>query len=172
MESRARKVSGLRNFDLAARRVAAYAVSAILASLIYVVWLTISIRFGDAGTTHNGLVFGFEFALFFLFAAGFALALLLMTIPWAIAVWVQLKTRWDGRIYFPGVGALLVFTLGCAAASISPKPLWVEDQTFLEGAAITAQRQGLCLLVCGIAFGACYWWLERQIRAKFVTSPD
>jgi hypothetical protein len=32
------------------------------------------------------------------------------------------KTQWDGRIYFPAVGGLLVFTLGCAAASISPKP--------------------------------------------------
>jgi Catalase len=76
------------------------------------------------------------------------------------------KTQWDGRIYFPAVGGLLVFTLGCAAASISPKPLFIEDQTFLEGAVITAQRQGPCLLISGIAFGACYWWLERRIRAS------
>jgi hypothetical protein len=166
MESRAGKVSRLRNFDLATRRVAAYAVSAILASLIYVVWLTVSIAFGGVGATHPGLIFGLEFALFFLFAGGFAPALLLMTVPWAVAVWAHFKIRWDGRIYFPGVGALLVFTLGCTAASISPTPLWMEDQTFLEGAVIAAERQGVCLLLCGIVFGACYWWLERQIRAR------
>lgn len=157
-------VSNLRRFHLA-RRVANYAVSAILASLIYVVWLTVSITFGGGETTHSGLLFGLGFASVFLFVGGFALALLLMIVPWAIAVWAQLKTRWDGRIYFTGVGALLVFTLGCTSAAISPKPLWIDDQTFLEGAVIAAQRQGLCLLFSGFAFGACYWWLERQIRA-------
>jgi hypothetical protein len=70
-------------------------------------------------------------------------------------------------ILFPGVGALLVFTLGCTAASLSPKPLWIEDQTFREGAVIAAERQGLCLLVCGIVFGGCYTWLDRQMRARF-----
>jgi len=164
MENGAGMITNLRHFDLA-RRVTGYAVSAILASLIYFVWLTVSTTFGGVGTTHPGLIFGFGFALFFLFVGGFAPALLLMIVPWAIAVWAHLKTRWDGRIYFPGVGALLVFTLGCTTASISPKPFWIEDQTFLEGAVIAAQRQGVCLLLSGIAFGACYWWIERQIRA-------
>jgi hypothetical protein len=165
MESRAGKVSSLRHSDFA-RRVAAYAVSAIFASLIYVVWLTVSITFGGVGTTHSGLIFGLGFASLFLVVGGFALALLLMIVPWAIAVWAHSKTRWDSRIYFPGVGALLVFTLGCTASSISPKPLWVEDQTFLQGSVIAAERQGVCLLLSGIAFGACYCWLERQIRAR------
>jgi len=155
-------VSNLRHFDLA-RRVTGYAVSAILASLIYVVWLTVSTTFGGVGTTRPGLIFGFGFGLVFLFVGGFALALVLMIVPWAIAVWAHLKTRWDGRIYFPGVGALLVFTLGCTTASILPKPFWIEDQTFLEGAMIAAERQGVCMLLSGIAFGACYWWLERHI---------
>ena len=163
MENGAGMISNLRHFDLA-RRVAGYAVSAMLASLIYVVWLTVSITFGGVGITHPGLIFGFEFALVFLFVGGFALELLLMIVPWAIAVWTHLMTRWDGRIYFPGVGALLVFTLGCTTASLLPKPFWIEDQTFLEGAVIAAERQGVCLLLSGIAFGACYWWLERRIE--------
>ena len=164
MENGAGMISNARHFDLA-RRVAGYAVSAMLASLIYVVWLTVSITFGGVGITHPGLIFGFEFALVFLFVGGFALALLLMIVPWAIAVWTRLMMRWDGRIYFAGVGALLVFTLGCTTASLLPKPFWIEDQTFLEGAAIAAERQGVCLLLSGIAFGTCYWWIERQIRA-------
>jgi hypothetical protein len=162
MENRAGLVRNLHQIDLAG-----YAVSAILASLIYVVWLSVSIAFGEAGTTHPGLLFGFRFAFVFLFVGGFGLALLLMLVPWAIVVWAHFKTRWDGRIYYPGVGALLLFTLGCTTAAISPKPLFIEDQTFLEAAVITAQRQGLCLLFSGIAFGACYWWLERRIRAVF-----
>jgi len=160
MENSSGLVRNLHQIDLVG-----YAVSAVLASLIYVVWLSVSIAFGEAGTTHPGLLFGFEFAFVFLFVGGFGLALLLMIVPWAIIVWARLKTRWDGRIYYPGVGALLLFTLGCITAAISPKPLWIENQTFLEAAAITAQRQGLCLLFSGIAFGACYWWLERRIRA-------
>jgi hypothetical protein len=162
MENVARMVGNLWRNDLA-RRVTGYAASVSLASLIYVAWLTISATFSGVGTTRPGLIFGFGFALVFLFVGGFALALLLMIVPWAIAVWAHLKTRWDGRIYFPGVGALLVFTLGCATASIMPKPFWVEGQTFLEGAVIAAQRQGICLLLSGIAFGACYWWFERRV---------
>jgi hypothetical protein len=157
-------VSNLQHSDLA-RRVTGYAASAMLASLIYVVWLTLSAKFGGVGTARPSLLFGFGFALVFLFIGGFALALLLMIVPWAIAVWARLKTRWDNPIYFPVLGALLVFTLGCTTASILPKPLWIEDQTFLEGAVIAAQRQGVCLLLSGIAFGACYWWLERRVSS-------
>lgn len=90
-------VSNLRHFDLA-RRVAGYAVSAILASLIYVVWLTVSIT-GDGVGTHPGLIFGFGFGLVFLFVGGFALALLLMIVPWAIAVWAHFKTRWTAYLF-------------------------------------------------------------------------
>ena len=168
-EGMAGELSNSRHFDLA-RRVAAYGGSAILASLIYVVWLTVSVRFGEG--THPGLTFALEFAFLFLFAGGFALALILMIIPWAFAVWVQLKTRLDSRIYFLVVGALLVFILGCTAGSISPKPFWIDDQTFLTGAVITAQRQGVCLLLSGIAFGACYGWLERRIHPRSRRRPD
>jgi hypothetical protein len=160
-------VSDTRRFDLA-RRSAEYAASAILASLIYLIWTAVWIGFGPGPRV--GLTFGFGFAFVFWLINGFALALLLMIVPWAIVVLAHRKTRWDGRIYFPVVGALLLFSLGCATAAISPKPFWIEDQTFLEAAVITAQRQGLCLLVCGIAFGACYWWLDR--RANGVTNPD
>jgi hypothetical protein len=162
MDNRAGIVSDTRRFGLA-RRAAGYAASAIAASLIYIVWTAVWTAFGGA-EPRVGLTFGFGFAFAFWLINGFALALLLMILPWAIAVWAHLDTRWDGRLYFPAVGAALVFILGCAASSISPKPLWIEDQTFLEGAVITAQRQGLCLVVSGIAFGACYWWLDRRNR--------
>ena len=164
MENRAGTVNDSRHFDLG-RRVVEYVGSAILASLVYVVWVTVSTGYLGVGTTRPGWIFALGFALIFWLTGGFVLAFLLIILPWAIVVWAHLETRWDGRIYFPGVGALLVFAFGCTAASISPKPLWIEDQTFLEGAVIAAQRQGVCLLFCGVAFGACYGWLERQTRA-------
>ena len=160
METKLGLVRNLLQIDLAG-----YALSALFASLLYVVWLTVSIVFGEAGSTHPGLRFAFGFAFVFLFVGGFGLALLLMIVPWAIVVWARLKTRWDVLIYYPAVAALLLFTLGCTAAAISPKPFFIENQTFLEAAVITAQREGFCLLFSGIAFGACYGWFERRTRA-------
>jgi hypothetical protein len=171
MENRTGMVSNLRRFHLA-RRVANYAASAILASLIYIIWVAVSITFGGGETTHSGLLFGFGFASVFLFVGGFVLALLLMIVPWAIAVWAQLNPRWDGRIYFPGVGALLVLTLGSTAAAISPKPFWIDDQTFLEGAVIAAQRQRAVSAI----FRHCIWGLLLVARttdsSDIVMSPD
>jgi hypothetical protein len=144
------------------RWLARYGVSAIVALLLYIVSLAVYISVSDPQAAKPGFLFGIGFAIVFSLLGGFALAFLLMLVPWAIAAWIQLKTRWNGRIYFPAAGALLVFILGCAAASISPKPLFVDEQTFWEGALLTAQREGLALLIAGIAFGVCYGWLERR----------
>jgi hypothetical protein len=71
----------------------------------------------------------------------------------------------------PVVGAPLLFVIGCAAASISPKPLWIEDQTFLEGALIAVVRQGLSF--SGVVFGASYWFLsERHATAGAATIDE
>jgi hypothetical protein len=146
----------------------AYTVSAIVASMIYVGWLAISVAFE---TPDASLTFGFLFASFFWLANGFALTLFLMIIPWTIAVLAYRKLLWSSRIYFPGVGAIIVILLGCATASISPKPLWIEDQTFIQGAVIAAERQGICLLLAGVAFGTCYWWLAERHPTATLPSP-
>ena len=96
------------------------------------------------------------------FLDGFLQALLLLILPWTAAVWLSRKFRWSAKLYFPAAGALLLFVIGCAAASISPKPLFIEDQTFLEGALIAAQRQGLCFLFSGAVFGAAYWFISER----------
>jgi hypothetical protein len=81
MENRAGMVSNIRRFDLG-RRLAAYAASTVLASLIYVSWLTVSTAFFWSGrTTHHDWIFGFGFAVVFWLTGGFALALLLMIVP-------------------------------------------------------------------------------------------
>ena len=90
-----------------------------------------------------------------------------MIVPWTLAVSAYRKLRWPGQLYFPVVGAVMVFVLGCTSASLAPKPLFVEDQTFLQGATIAAEREGIAFLLAGLAFGACYWFFgERRIPAR------
>jgi hypothetical protein len=156
-----------RGLDLA-WRVPEFIASAVIAGAVYVVWTASVLFLGVEHRTFPDFLTTLALALFFSITSGFALAMLLMIVPWAIAVWGQLKTGWNGRIYFPVVGAALVFLLGCIATSISPVLLFVPDQTFLEGALLTAQRQGLCLVVSGIAFGACHWRLERNALSRRV----
>jgi hypothetical protein len=98
---------------------------------------------------------------------GFAFALLAMIIPWSLAVWAYRKARWHGQIYFPAVGAFLIFILSCVSSSLAPKPFFVPDQTFLQGAAIAAEREGIAFLLAGLTFGVCYWFFcERHIPAQ------
>jgi hypothetical protein len=52
--------------------------------------------------------------------------------------------------------------VGCAASSVSPKPLFIEDQTFLEGVFIALERQGVCLALAGAIIGAGYWFLAEK----------
>jgi hypothetical protein len=90
-----------------------------------------------------------------------------MIVPWGLIVWVYRKLRWSGQFYFPAVGAFFLFALGCTTASTSARPFFMEDQTFLEGLVVAAERQGIGFLLAGIAFGASYWFFgERQIRVR------
>jgi hypothetical protein len=142
-------------------------VGATAASLIYVVWDALVFMRSEPQTPQVSMGFRFLFASFFWVAGGFAPTLLVMIVPWSVAVSAYRKLRWPGQLYFPGVGAFMVFVLGCTSASLAPKPLFVEDQTFLQGAAIAAERQGIAFLLAGLAFGACYWFFgERLIPAQ------
>lgn len=133
---------------------------------MYVGWL-VAFLMPDRNAAQVGFGFRLLFASFFWLTGGFALTLFLMMAPWSLAVSAYSKFRRFGRFYFPAVGALFVFTFGCATASISWKPLFIEDQTFLEGAVIAAQRQGLGFILAGIAFGASYWLFgERKIPGQ------
>lgn len=148
--------------DRYAIRLLGYIIGALGASAIYICCLTVSFAFIGPKPL-SGLGVAVLFAIWFWLTEGFALALLLVIVPWTLVVWAYPKFRWNGWIYFPASGVVLIFILGCTTASIAPKPLWIEDQTFLEGAAIAAERQGVFFFLAALAFGTCYWWLERQV---------
>jgi hypothetical protein len=134
-------------------------VSALVASAIYIGWMTTTLTL-STGVTHAG--FNLGFSLWLWLTGGFVGTLVVMVMPWLIAVWAYRRLRWSNRIYFPPVGGFFVFVIGCAMASVSPKPLWIEDQTFFEGAMIAAGRQGLSFLVSGLVFGVSYWLLSER----------
>ena len=149
-------------------RSVGYLLSAIAASLIYVCWLFTEITSARANVARS--VFDLGLSLVIWLTGGFSAALVLMVFPWIIAVSAYRRLRWSSRIYFPVVGAVLVFVIGCATTSVSPKPLWIEDQTFFEGARIAALRQGASFFVSGVVFGAVYWFLCERGQERLSTA--
>lgn len=141
-------------------RMAAYALGAAIASLVYIAWTAVDIP------PPASLGFRLGFALFFWLVDGFSLTLLLVGIPWILAVRLYQGSWRAGWAYFAVIGAALTFAIGCAAASLSPKPLFIEDQTFFEGARIAAERQGVCITVAGILHGLTYWRLGEKGRSN------
>jgi hypothetical protein len=141
------------------RPTSAYLISTILASLFYVVWFVFFFM-RQIVSTEVSLIFKVGFAFFFCLTSGFGLALALMSLPWVAVVWGYRRLRSWGPLYFAGIGALLIFVIGCATSSLSWKPLFIEDQTFFEGVIIAAERQGIILLLAGAFFGFIYWFLR------------
>jgi hypothetical protein len=102
-----------------------------------------------------------------------------MAVPWYLSMrWydrLQLSgligpVRWYdraqrfGMIFFSLFGAATTLVLGSAISSLSPKPLFVEDQTFLEGFMVAIERQGICLLLTGCVFGLTFWLVSERLR--------
>lgn len=66
-----------------ANRLVGYLVSFASASLIYMVWFVL---WNTAAGSHVGILFRIGFAIFFWLFGGMAAALVLITIPWYLAV--------------------------------------------------------------------------------------
>ncbi len=136
-------------------RMAGYALGSTVASAFYIGW--IMVEAGDPGSFQTRLIAALILCVF----GGFSAAVVLMTLPWTLVVWISCKAQSLGALYFACSGALSMILVGCLASSVSPKPFFVEDQTFWEGFLITLERQGSCLALSGmiIAFG--YWFLAE-----------
>ena len=100
-----------------AKRVAAYVLSATAASLFYLAWTCAEI----ASSTPAGAQFDVRgdllVSLFFWLADGFCATLVVMTLPWILAVWAHRRFRWSGPVYYGGIGALLILIVGCVMSS-------------------------------------------------------
>ena len=103
-------------------------------------------------------------AIFFWLFEGMAAAFVLMALPWYLAVVLHDSLRGSGLIYFSLIGGAATTVLGCATSSLAPKPLFIEDQTFLQGFMIAVERQGACMLLTGLLFGATFWFVSERGR--------
>jgi hypothetical protein len=139
-------------------RMVGYLASFSSASLFYLVWLAVQNR---TSASHVTVRFQIGFALFFWIFGGMAAALVLMAFPWYLAVVWHGRLQGSGLMYFSLIGAATTTVIGCATASLAPKPLFIEDQTFLEGFMIAIQRQGVCMMFTGLVFGLTFWFVSR-----------
>ncbi len=141
-------------------RTIGYGFGAAGASLFYVVWLvTTTPPEIDAGLR-------IRWALFFWLINGFCLTLVLMGALWILAVRLYPRWRWVGWVYYVSIGTVLMLVIGCATASLSPKPTF-EDQTFLEGVRAVAESQGICLGLAGMIHGFVYWFVcEKRLCSR------
>jgi hypothetical protein len=122
-----------------------------------------------AADSYVGIRFRIGIAIFFWLFGGMAAALVLITVPWYLAVIWRDRVKRFGLVYYCLIGAVFTLAIGSATASLSPKPLFVEDQTFFEGCMIAVQRQGIGLLLTGLVFGLTFWLVserERQFTSK------
>lgn len=144
-----------------ANRLVGYSASIASASLFYVAWFVIELSRMPDG--HTSVLFKIGLAFFFLLLT-VGPAFVLMAFPW------YLSARWYGQlqrfglIYFSLIGAAAILVIGCVASSLSPKPLFIEDQTFLEGFMVAIERQGICLLLTGFVFGLTFWLVSERLR--------
>lgn len=152
-------------------RVAAYALSSLVAFVFYVSWIAGEVP--GPGSFSNRILA----ALFLCMFGGFSAAIVSMTLPWIVVVWIYRKLRLSGAVYFALLGGLMMVVAGSVTSSVSPKPLFIEDQTFFGGVLIALQRQGVCLTMAGTIIGLGYWFLgekrltERTIRKRNPASP-
>ena len=145
-------------------RMVGYLASVTSASLFYVVWFVVSFEQNRTPDGHVTVLFKIGLALFFWFFEGMCAAFVLMAFPWYLAVVWHDRVQRFGLVYFSMIGAAITIAVGCGTSSLSPKPLFIEDQTFLEGFTIAVQRQGICLLLTGFVFGLTFWLVSERLR--------
>lgn len=138
-----------------------YLASFLSASLFYLVWFSVETRTPGSNV---GVLFEIGLAIFFWLFAGMAAALVFIAVPWCLAVMLHDRIKCAGLVYFSCIGAALTIVIACATSSLAPKPLFIEDQTFLQGFIIAIQRQGICFLLSGLLFGATFWFVSERRR--------
>ena len=141
-------------------RIAGYAVMAIAACAFYVCWTTIQSSLSSPGGWRISFVVALVLCL------SVAAALIPMTMLWIGVAWMYRKMQISGAVYFTCAGAILMVLLGCTAFSLSPKPLFIEDQTFFEGLLIALERQGVCLTLDGALMGFGYWLIAEKRHSR------
>jgi hypothetical protein len=148
-----------------ASRLIGYLASVASASLFYVVCFVVTVKLREH-PTRVSVLFEIGIAFFFLLFGGMGAAFVLMAFPWYLSVRLYDRLQRFGFLYFCLIGAATTLVIACSTSSLSPKPLFIEDQTFLEGFIIAIERQGVCLLATGVVFGLTFWLVSERLRHR------
>jgi hypothetical protein len=143
-------------------RLAGYLLGIASASLFYLIWLTV--EFELMPPRQAGIRLNLGVAIFVWAFEGMGAALILAGLPWYFVVAGHDRWQRFGLAYFSLAGAATMLVLGSCASSLSWKPLFIEDQTFLQGVVIAIERQGVCMLLTGFIFGLTYWLASGRVR--------
>ena len=145
-----------------ANRLRGYFAAVIAATLSYLVWIAaedLLINPKQQVNLLSILLIVMIVELFSILAVAVS-----MLVPWGLAIWGSTQHSRPGGVHFALAGASAAFILGCVASSLSPKPLFVEDQSFARGLEIAAQREGLGLFFSGLFGGLIYWSVSERRR--------
>jgi hypothetical protein len=145
----------------ASNRLVGYLASFASASFAYLAWFEL---WNSAADSHVSIRFRIGLAVFFWLFGGMAAALVLIAGPWCFVVILYDRLQRFGLMYFSLLGAVFTLAIGCAMSSLSPKPLFIEDQTFLEGCMIAVKRQGAGMVLTGLVFGLTFWLVSEHQR--------
>jgi len=148
----------------ASRRLKAYLAAVAASSCVFAAELTLSeLHLGHYPSKFGGvdLLFLLQANALLLAATIFATSVLMFA-PWLAVICIGCKMRWSGPRFFAASGSTSAVTVGCAASFLMPKPLFIEDRTFLKELIIFAERLGPMLFVAGLIGGLTYWLVAER----------
>jgi MFS superfamily sulfate permease-like transporter len=151
-----------------AARLVSYFVAGVTSSAVFVVWTACSDFSGPMGKQSDLVDVTSEALRGWPYI--FALALLLMFLPWCLMIGISRWLPFRGPVYCASgtaLAALLAF--GCVGGFLAAH----GHPTFPEGFALAIETSGLPILVSGAAGGLIYWLVrERDERIKKMQSVD
>ncbi|WP_316184377.1 hypothetical protein [Bradyrhizobium sp. SZCCHNRI1003] len=143
-------------------RLASYSVAGVASSAVFAVWIACS-KFTGPMAKQSDLVDVMSEA-FRGWPYIFALALLLMFLPWCLMTGIARCLPFSGPVYCAsGTALVALLAFGCVGGLLAAH----DHPTFPEGFALAVETSGLPILVSGAAGGLIYWLVrERDERLK------
>jgi len=141
--------------------VAAYLIAFLATSVFFVIWNFIVLSFNHR---YDGVFSEWdrlELAVVVYFGTIFS-GLIILSLPWSIAVRVYRKNPSCGIAYFPFVGSLTMLIL-CSALYARAIQTFSLAPPYFECLVSAIQKQGACFICSGIVFGLTYQGLTEFI---------
>ena len=144
-----------------------YLCAMAVASLVYIACTTVYYRLNE--TTDKTSVFyhslgdTIAFAFIQWLAGGFLSAMIVLIMPWIIAVKICRRLRVEGLLPYAMIALLLSFPLNLL---FSMTPFELIGSSALPSISLALRYQGVSYLIAGLIFGVTYWILSIRTTAR------